>query len=139
MAEQLRGLFEKFVNSPYSKKRTSPPLHKVPTWSNKVRDGDHTTTTLPPPLQLGITVTSSLCITAAHCLQYTNFATALVDLNEICIYYFVPIIFVWLAVCENIYEDRFEFYVKYGPYWTFTYLIKFTRKLSVKPSGTGFY
>jgi hypothetical protein len=26
------------------------------------------------PLQLGITVTDSLCITAAHCRQSTNFA-----------------------------------------------------------------
>jgi hypothetical protein len=27
---------------------------------------------LPPPLQLGITVTAYLCITAAHCRQSTN-------------------------------------------------------------------
>jgi hypothetical protein len=32
MAEQLQGQFEKFVDSPYSKKRPSPYLHKVPTW-----------------------------------------------------------------------------------------------------------
>jgi hypothetical protein len=38
MAEQLRGPFEKFVDSPYSKKRPSPHLHKVPARSNKVRD-----------------------------------------------------------------------------------------------------
>jgi hypothetical protein len=36
MAEQLRGPFEKFVDSPNSKKRPSPHLHKVPTRSNKV-------------------------------------------------------------------------------------------------------
>jgi hypothetical protein len=35
MAEQLRGPFEKFVDSPYSKKRSSPHLYEVPTWSNK--------------------------------------------------------------------------------------------------------
>jgi hypothetical protein len=29
---------------------------------------------LPPPLQLGITVTASLFITAAHCRQSTNFS-----------------------------------------------------------------
>jgi hypothetical protein len=28
----------------------------------------------PPPLQLGITVTASLCITAAHCRQSTKFS-----------------------------------------------------------------
>jgi hypothetical protein len=39
------------------------------------RDEDHaTTTTLPPPLQLGITVSASPCITAAHCRQFTNFS-----------------------------------------------------------------
>jgi hypothetical protein len=37
-------------------------------------DEDYATTTLPPPLKLGITVTSSLCITAAHCGQSTNFS-----------------------------------------------------------------
>jgi hypothetical protein len=37
------------------------------------RDEDHATTTLHPPLQLGIRVTASLCITAAHCCQYANF------------------------------------------------------------------
>jgi hypothetical protein len=36
---------------------------------------------LPPPLQLGITVTASLCITAAHCRQSTNFC------DGPCIYY----------------------------------------------------
>jgi hypothetical protein len=35
MEEKLRGPFEKFVDSPYSIKRPSPPLHKVPTRSNK--------------------------------------------------------------------------------------------------------
>jgi hypothetical protein len=35
MAEKLRGPFEKFVDSPHSKKRPSPHLHKVPTRSNK--------------------------------------------------------------------------------------------------------
>jgi hypothetical protein len=29
---------------------------------------------LPPPLKLGITVTASLCITAAHSHQSTNFS-----------------------------------------------------------------
>jgi hypothetical protein len=37
-------------------------------------NSDHATTTLPPPLQLRITVTASLCITAAHCSQSTNFS-----------------------------------------------------------------
>jgi hypothetical protein len=36
MAEQLRGPFEKFVDSLYSEKRTLTHLHKVPTRSNKV-------------------------------------------------------------------------------------------------------
>jgi hypothetical protein len=36
MTEQLRVPFEKFVDSPYSKKRPSPHLHKIPTQSNKV-------------------------------------------------------------------------------------------------------
>jgi hypothetical protein len=36
MAVQLRKPFEKFVDSPYSKKRPSPHLHNVPTRSNKV-------------------------------------------------------------------------------------------------------
>jgi hypothetical protein len=35
MAKQQRGPFEKFVDLPYSKKRPSPHLHKVPTRSNK--------------------------------------------------------------------------------------------------------
>jgi hypothetical protein len=35
MAEQLRGPFEKFVDSPFSKKRLSPHLYKVSTRSNK--------------------------------------------------------------------------------------------------------
>jgi hypothetical protein len=34
-------------------------------------DEDHAATTLAPPLQLGATVTTSLCITAAHCHQST--------------------------------------------------------------------
>jgi hypothetical protein len=38
------------------------------------RDEDHATTTLPPPLQLGITVTASLCITAAQCRESTKFS-----------------------------------------------------------------
>jgi hypothetical protein len=37
MVVQLRGPFEKFLDSSYSKKRPSPHLHKVPTRSNKVR------------------------------------------------------------------------------------------------------
>jgi hypothetical protein len=37
-------------------------------------DEYHATTTLPPPLQLSITVTASLFITAAHCHQSTNFS-----------------------------------------------------------------
>jgi hypothetical protein len=36
MVEQLRGQFEKFMDSSYSKKRPSPHLHKVPIRSNKV-------------------------------------------------------------------------------------------------------
>jgi hypothetical protein len=36
MADQLQGPFEKFVGSPYSKKRPLPHLHNVPTRSNKV-------------------------------------------------------------------------------------------------------
>jgi hypothetical protein len=36
MAEQLRGPFEKFVDSLYSKKRPSQYRRKVPTLSNKV-------------------------------------------------------------------------------------------------------
>jgi hypothetical protein len=36
MAGQLRGSFEKFVDSPYSEKKPSPHLRKVPTRSNKV-------------------------------------------------------------------------------------------------------
>jgi hypothetical protein len=36
MAEQLRVSFEKFVDSPYSKERPSPHLHKVPIRSNMV-------------------------------------------------------------------------------------------------------
>jgi hypothetical protein len=35
-------------------------------------DEDHTTTTLPSPLQLSITVTASLYTTTAHCQQSTN-------------------------------------------------------------------
>jgi hypothetical protein len=35
-------------------------------------DEGHATTTLLPPLQLGITVTAPICITAAHCRQSTN-------------------------------------------------------------------
>jgi hypothetical protein len=64
--------FEKFVDSPYSKKRLSPHLHKVLTQSNKVRA--HIITMLLPPLQIGITVTTSLCITAVHCRQSMNLA-----------------------------------------------------------------
>jgi len=37
MAEQVRGPFEKFVDSPYLKKRLSLHLHEVPTRSNKAR------------------------------------------------------------------------------------------------------
>jgi len=37
MARQLRGPFEIFVDSPCSKKRQSPHLHRVPTRSNKAR------------------------------------------------------------------------------------------------------
>jgi hypothetical protein len=37
-------------------------------------DKDHATTTLPSPLQLGITATASLCIIAAQCRQSTNFS-----------------------------------------------------------------
>jgi hypothetical protein len=37
MAEQLRGPFEKFVDSPYSKMRPSPHLHKVLIRNNKAR------------------------------------------------------------------------------------------------------
>jgi hypothetical protein len=71
-AEQLRGPFEKFVDSPFSKETvTAPP-------QSSGRDEDHATTTVPPPLQLGITVTASLCVTAAHCRQSTNFANGLV-------------------------------------------------------------
>jgi len=32
-------------------------------------------TMLPPPLQLGRTVTTSICITVAHCHQSTNFSS----------------------------------------------------------------
>jgi hypothetical protein len=32
---------------------------------------------LPPPLQIGIIVTASLCITAAHCCQSTNISNSL--------------------------------------------------------------
>jgi hypothetical protein len=39
-----------------------------------VKSLSYTTTTLPILLQLGITVTTSLCITAAHYRQSTNFA-----------------------------------------------------------------
>jgi hypothetical protein len=42
-----------------------------------VRDEDHFSTTLPPPLQLGITVTTSLCITAAPCRQPTILSNGL--------------------------------------------------------------
>jgi hypothetical protein len=38
------------------------------------RDEDHATTTVPPPLQHGITVTASLCITAAHCRESMKFS-----------------------------------------------------------------
>jgi hypothetical protein len=34
----------------------------------------HATATLPPSLQLGITVTASLCITEVHCRKSTNFS-----------------------------------------------------------------
>jgi hypothetical protein len=37
MAEELGGPFEKFLDSPYSKKRPSPQLHEIPIRSNKVR------------------------------------------------------------------------------------------------------
>jgi hypothetical protein len=37
---------------------------------------------LPPPLQLGITVTASFCITAAHCRQSTNFSNNLHILDD---------------------------------------------------------
>jgi hypothetical protein len=56
-----------------SKKRPSLQLHKVP---------NHTTTMLPPPLQLGVTVTASLCIIAAHCRQSTNFSNG----SRICLH-----------------------------------------------------
>jgi hypothetical protein len=47
MAEQLRGPFEKFVDSPDSKKRPSPHLHEVPSRSlitpsrNSVKDSPY--------------------------------------------------------------------------------------------------
>jgi hypothetical protein len=44
------------------------------TLNDGYRDEDHATTTLPPPLQLGITVTTSLCKTAPHCRQSTKFS-----------------------------------------------------------------
>jgi hypothetical protein len=37
-------------------------------------DEDHATATSPPPVQLGITVTASLCITAVQFRQSTNFS-----------------------------------------------------------------
>jgi hypothetical protein len=37
---------------------------------------------LPPPLQLGITVTASLGISATHCRQSTNFSNSLRILSE---------------------------------------------------------
>jgi hypothetical protein len=36
MAEQLRAPFEKFVDSPFSKKKPSPHLHEISTRSNKL-------------------------------------------------------------------------------------------------------
>jgi len=76
MAEQLQGLFESSVDSPYSKKRPSPNLHKFPIRSNKLRTRliTRATTTLPPLLQLGVTVTAFLCIIAAHCRHSTKFS-----------------------------------------------------------------
>jgi len=44
------------------------------TLNNSYMAGDHTTTTLPPPLQFGIIVTTSIFITPAHCWQSTNFS-----------------------------------------------------------------
>jgi len=49
---------------------------KKGSFNDGYRDEDHTTTTLTPPLQLGITVTASVCITAAHCRQSTKFSNA---------------------------------------------------------------
>jgi hypothetical protein len=71
MAEQLRGPYEKFVDSPYSvyvfekwverckkyiaakggtsKKRPSPHLHKVPTRSNKVSPRTFQMALVDPP------------------------------------------------------------------------------------------
>jgi hypothetical protein len=72
MSLLLRGPFKKFVDSSYSKKRPSPHLHKFPTPTPSWNFVDHATITLPPPLKLGITVTASLCITAAHCRQSKN-------------------------------------------------------------------
>jgi hypothetical protein len=46
-------------------------------------DEGHATTTLTPPLKLGITITVSLCITAAHCHQTTNFSNGLRILKKI--------------------------------------------------------
>jgi hypothetical protein len=39
-------------------------------------DEVHATTTLTPPLQLGITFTASICTTAAHCSQSTSFSNS---------------------------------------------------------------
>jgi hypothetical protein len=52
-------------------------------FNNDYRDEDHATTMLPPPLQLGITVTTSLCITAAHYPSPRTFQTALVNILTI--------------------------------------------------------
>jgi hypothetical protein len=84
MAEQLRGTFEKFVEVRWRSLFRSTSLGKrftsynAPPTSRKrrlerERDEDHTTTMFPP-LQLGITVTASLCIIAAYCRKSTHFS-----------------------------------------------------------------
>jgi hypothetical protein len=77
MAKQLLGPFEKFVDSPHFSESEICGGAVTVSFTNKVRQRtfqDHATTTLFPLLQLGITVTASLCITAAHYRQSTNFA-----------------------------------------------------------------
>jgi hypothetical protein len=60
MAEQLQGPFEKFEDSPYSKERPSPHLHKVPTRSNNVshpKKGSFETNITPILTTRGIKIT----------------------------------------------------------------------------------
>jgi len=84
------------VVSPYSKKRQSQHHHKVPTRSNKVR------------IHLGIIVTVSFCITAAHCCQSSNFSNGARNINTLNSA---------IKFCKNNYLQANLFYLWENPAW----------------------